>query len=162
MTTESTRRVDSASRLIRTTPHAIYQAFIDPGALIHWLPPGGMKATIDAFDPREGGAYRITLTYDRPDHPAQGKTTDHADVTRGRFLRLVPDRMVVQSVQFESDHSRFAGDMRLTWLLEPRDEGTMVTVTAEDVPSGISPEDHQAGFADTLANLARFVEDGVR
>jgi uncharacterized protein YndB with AHSA1/START domain len=158
MTAEFTRRVDSASRLIRATPHAIYQAFIDPGALVRWLPPGSMKGTIDVFDPREGGEYRITLTYDRTDHPAQGKTTDHADVTRGRFLRLVPDRMVVQSVQFESDDPQFAGEMRITWLLEPRDDGTLVTVTAEDVPPGITPEDHQAGFTETLANLARFVE----
>ncbi len=60
----------------------------------------------------------------------------------------------------ESADPQFAGEMRITGLFEPRDESTMVTVTAENVPPGITPEDHQAGFTETLTNLARFVEPG--
>jgi hypothetical protein len=36
--------------------------------------------------------------------------------------------------------------------------GTEVWVTAMDVPSGISVEDHHAGMSSTLLNLAEFVE----
>jgi uncharacterized protein YndB with AHSA1/START domain len=117
-----------------------------------------MKGRIDAFDPREGGEYRITLTYDRHDQPPRGKTTEHADVTHGRFLQLVPNRQIVQSVRFESNDPRFAGEMRMTWLLEADPEGTTVSIRADDVPEGISPQDHVAGFQATLANLAAFVE----
>jgi hypothetical protein len=46
----------------------------------------------------------------------------------------------------------------MTWLLTSAPGGTTVQITAENVPDGISPEDHTAPFASTLANLARFVE----
>jgi uncharacterized protein YndB with AHSA1/START domain len=154
----SSGRVDSASRLIRATPAAIYRAFVNAGTLVRWLPPAGMKARIDAFDPRVGGEYRITLTYDRHDHLARGKTTEHADVTHGRFLQLVPDREIVQTVRFESDDPGFAGEMRINWLLEGHPEGTMVHIRADNIPEGIAPQDHVAGFQATLANLAAFVE----
>jgi hypothetical protein len=48
--------------------------------------------------------------------------------------------------------------MRITWLFEPAAGGTLVRITAENVPPGISPEDHEAGFSATLANLAACVE----
>jgi len=155
-------RTDSTSRLISATPAAIYQAFVEPKALVRWLPPSGMTGCIEVFDPREGGEYQITLTYDRPEHSAPGKTTEHADVTRGRFLQLLPNRKIVQSVRFDSNDPGFAGEMRITWRLEPGPDGTTVTITAENVPMGIEPEDHRAGFASTLSNLAAFVEGTFR
>jgi hypothetical protein len=67
--------------------------------------------------PCEGGEYRIVLSYVDAHQSATGKTTRSADVVRGRFLELVPDRKIVQSVQFESADPRFAGEMKLTWQL---------------------------------------------
>jgi uncharacterized protein YndB with AHSA1/START domain len=150
-------RIDSESRLIRADAAAIYHAYINPADLVRWLPPTGMNGRIDIFDPRPGGEYRIVLTYDRAVQ-SQGKTTDDTDVVQGRFLELVPNEKIVQSVQFESDDPRFAGEMVMTWRFTPELEGTTVRVTAENVPEGISPGDHSAGFAATLANLAAFVE----
>lgn len=49
--------------------------------------------------------------------------------------------------------------MTMTWTLEPEAGGTMVTVTAEDVPTGVRAEDHEAGLASSLANLAGPVEE---
>ena len=37
--------------------------------------------------------------------------------------------------------------------------GTAVEVVAENVPAGISTEDHRVGMESSLANLARLVED---
>jgi len=48
--------------------------------------------------------------------------------------------------------------MIMTWVLTPAVDGTLVEVLAEDVPVGISKEDHQAGMESSLANLARLVE----
>jgi uncharacterized protein YndB with AHSA1/START domain len=152
------RRVDSASRVINAPPTEIYRACMDPNALVRWLPPMGMKGRIEAFDPRDGGEYRIVLTYLDANPSTTGKTTRDADVVHGRFLELVPDRRIVQSVQFESADARFAGEMKLTWALDPAPEGTTVVVTAENVPEGITPGDHEAGFAATLDNLAAFIE----
>jgi uncharacterized protein YndB with AHSA1/START domain len=153
------KRLDSASKLIRASPGSLYQAHVDPTALAAWLPPRGMRARIDGYEPREGGSYRIVLTYEQPDLSAPGKTTEHSDVVRGRFLELVPNERIVQSVEFESDDPAFAGHMRMTWTFTAVTGGTIVTVCAEDVPAGIRPEDHEAGFRSTLDNLAACVED---
>ncbi|MFS0647344.1 hypothetical protein [Siminovitchia sp. 179-K 8D1 HS] len=45
-------RIRTASRIIKAKPQAVYQAFMDPKALVTWLPPIGMEGRIDAFDAR--------------------------------------------------------------------------------------------------------------
>jgi uncharacterized protein YndB with AHSA1/START domain len=152
------KRIDAASRVIATVPHTIFQAFVDPQALVSWLPPKGMKGRIDEFEPRVGGAYRMELTYEHPDPSAVGKTSAHSDIVRGRFLELFPDRRIVQEVEFESDDPAFAGTMKMTWTLTLVAAGTQVDVTCENVPEGIRPEDHEVGLKSTLENLAAFCE----
>jgi uncharacterized protein YndB with AHSA1/START domain/ketosteroid isomerase-like protein len=149
-------RIDSAARLIRADSAAVYRAYVDPSALVQWLPPTGMKGRVEAFDARSGGDYRIVLTYDDPERA--GKTTEHTDVVHGRFLELVPNRRIVQSVRFDSQDRKFAGEMRMTWRLETGPHGTTVLITAENAPEGIAPADHVAGFTATLEKLAAFVE----
>jgi uncharacterized protein YndB with AHSA1/START domain len=152
------KRTDSASRVIMASPQTIYQAFVDPKALVSWLPPQGMKGQIYAFDPRAGGTYRMALTYDAPGHSAPGKTSEHADVVEGRFLELVPNERIVQLAEFESEDPAFAGAMTITWKLNAVPGGTEVTILCENVPDGIRQEDHDAGLRSTLDNLAAFTE----
>jgi uncharacterized protein YndB with AHSA1/START domain len=151
-------RVDSASRIIKASPHSIYRALMDPEALAAWRPPEGMTGEMLAFDGREGGRYRMSLTYIGTGHDLRGKTTEHADVVEGRFLELVPDLRVVEVVEFESDDPAFAGAMTITTALAAVPGGTEVAIRCENVPDGIRPEDHQEGLASTLANLAAFTE----
>lgn len=151
-------RTDVASRIMRASPGAIYAAFVDPDALVKWLPPEGMKGIVHAFDPREGGTYRITLVYERPNSSAPGKSTEDSDVVEGRFLELTPNERIVQEVEFESDDPAFAGTMRMTWSLAAVPEGTEITILCENVPEGIRKEDHDAGLRSTLENLARIME----
>lgn len=150
-------RTDTASRIIRATPEAIYDAFVDPEAQARWLPPSGMAGTFDAFDPRPGGHYRLTLTYTSA-HGGDGKSSADADRVEGRFVELIPGERIVQTANFESDDPAFAGTMTMTWSLRPVSGGTEVTIEAFDVPPGISAEDHAQGMASTLANLAAFLE----
>lgn len=148
-------RTDTAARLIAAPADAIYAAFVDPVALVAWLPPEGMTGRALQFEPREGGRYRIELTYRSK---GAGKTSAYSDISAGRFLALEPGRRIVQSGEFESDDPDFAGEMVLTWAFAPEGDATRVMVTAENVPAGISAEDHAAGLASSLENLARLVE----
>lgn len=149
------KRIDTASRVIDAPAEVIYAAFADPKAWEQWLPPAGMTGRIDAFNFREGGRYRLTLVYG--DDAGTGKTSAHADVSEGIFVGLIPNQRVVQEVTFASNDPAFSGTMVMTWSLESRDGSTNVTITAENVPEGISPEDHATGMHSTLDNLARFV-----
>jgi uncharacterized protein YndB with AHSA1/START domain len=154
------KRIDSASRLIRASASTIYQSFATREAMETWLPPQGMTGSMLAFAFREGGTYRMRLLYDESQH-TPGKTSEDADDVEVRFIKLVPGRCIEQAVVFESDDPAFAGEMRITWTLESARNGTLVTVRCEDVPTGIRPEDHQAGLTSTLGNLAAYVERGT-
>ncbi len=151
------KRVDTASKLIRASASTIYQAFATPDAMEKWLPPQGMTGRMLGFTFREGGAYRMRLTY-KESHRTPGKTSEDADEVEVRFVKLVPDERIEQAVTFNSEDSAFSGEMRITWILEPTQNGTLLTVSCEDVPTGIRPQDHQAGLNSTLNNLAAFAE----
>jgi uncharacterized protein YndB with AHSA1/START domain len=151
-------RTDTGSRIIKASPQAIYNAFVDPASLAIWLPPKGMKGTFERFEPRPGGRYRMTLTYETPDPATPGKSAADADVVEGKFIELVPGKRIVQQADFVSDDPAFAGTMTMTWSLVTVPGGTEVTIIADNVPDGISKADHDAGMQSSLANLARFVE----
>ncbi|HKP98400.1 MAG TPA: SRPBCC domain-containing protein [Fibrobacteria bacterium] len=150
------KRIDSASRFIPASPSAVYAAFADPGAMEQWVPPKNMTATMLHFDFREGGSYRMRLTYKNAED-GRGKTSDNADEVEVRLVKLLDATRIEQAVTFESDDPEFSGVMRMTWTLDPTKNGTLVTVRAEDVPRGIRPEDHEAGMNSTLDNLVSFL-----
>ena len=147
-------RVDTASLIVAAPPEAIYEAFVDRDALLAWLPPDGMTGEIIEFEPRPGGAFRMALHYNEP---GRGKTTEDTDVVDSEFAELVPGKRVVQLVKFKSDDPAYRGTMRMVWDLEPAPDGTRVIFLAEDVPKGISKEDHDAGLRSSLENLAAYV-----
>lgn len=134
-----------------------YAALVDPDALIAWLPPEGMSGRFEWFDARPGGSYRLVLTYaDSSSSP--GKATADSDIVDARFVALVPGERVVQAVDFVSDDPAFAGTMTMTWSVTPHGAGSRIEISAADVPTGISAEDHAAGLASSLANLAAYLE----
>lgn len=154
-------RTDAASRVIAASPAEVFAALLDRDALTEWLPPKGMSATFERFDPRPGGSYRLVLTY--TDAPGvSGKATPESDVVEARFIDIVPDLRVVQAVDFVSDDDAFAGTMTMTWEVNPVPGGTRVDIVAADVPAGISAEDHAKGLTSSLANLAEYVEQQTR
>lgn len=122
-----------------------------------WLPPEGMSGRFEWFDAAAGGSYRLVLTY-ADASAARGKATADSDIVDARFLKLVPGVRVVQAVDFTSDDPANAGTMIMTWQLTAVAAGTCLRIRADDVPAGISAEDHAAGLASSLANLAAYLE----
>ncbi len=116
-----------------------------------------MTAEIFQFEPHPGGVIHMALIY-TGDHPVPGKTSEHADVVKGRFVEIVPDVRVVQAVDFESDDPAFAESMTVTTSLAAVPGGTKITIRCENVPAVISESDHVEGIASTLKNLAAYVE----
>ena len=150
-------RTDRASRVVAADRAHVYAALVDREALEAWLPPQGMTGRFERFDPRPGGSYRLVLTY-ADAGGAHGKATAESDIVEARFVDLVPDARVVQEVDFVADDPAFAGTMTMTWEVTSVEGGTRVDITANDVPDGISAEDHATGLASSLANLAEHLE----
>lgn len=150
-------RTDTASRVISAPVERVYAALIDPDALMAWLPPRGMSGTLERYEARPGGSYRMILTY-ADASAAPGKSTADSDVVEARFVDIVAQERVVHAVDFVSDDPAYAGTMTMTWEVAAVGAGTRVEIRAEDVPAGVRPEDHAAGLASSLANLAAYLE----
>jgi uncharacterized protein YndB with AHSA1/START domain len=150
-------RTDKASRVIAAPPDRVYAALVDPEALRAWLPPEGMSGRFEHFEARPGGSYRLVLTY-ADASSARGKASADSDIVEARFVDLVPGVRVVQAVDFVSADPANSGTMTMVWQVTAIDAGTRVDIRADDVPAGISAEDHAVGLGSSLANLAAYLE----
>ena len=135
---------------------AVYRALIDAHAVTTWMVPDGMSSQVHEFDAREGGAFRISLTYDAPN--ATGKTTAHTDTYHGHFVKLVPNALVVEVMEFETADPVMQGEMTVTYRLTDADGGTDIAAVHEGVPPGVSPADNETGWRMSLGKLAAFLE----
>ena len=151
----------STTRITRhvNAPRAnVYRALLDVQAVATWMVPSGMTSHVHAFEPREGGIFRISLTYDAP--TGAGKTAAQTDTYHGRFVQLVPNEKVVEVVEFETADPALRGEMTIIFALVDADEGTDVRAVHEDLPPGVPPADNEAGWQSSLAKLAALVEAG--
>jgi len=135
---------------------AVYRALLDAAAVATWMVPSGMTSEVHAFEPREGGVFRISLTYDTA--VGAGKTTAHSDTYHGRFVTLVPNERVVEAVEFETADAALRGEMTITISLLDADGGTDVIAVHDALPPGLSPADNETGWRMSLAKLAALVE----
>lgn len=148
-------RVDAASRFIAAEPADVFRAFTDPSLILQWLPPEGMTGRFERFDAEAG--YRMVLRY--LEAPADGgKASVDEDVVEVRRVRVESSETIVEEVDFPSDDPAYADTMTMTWTFTEGDGGTYVEIQATGVPAGIDPEDHAAGMASSLHNLAALVE----
>jgi uncharacterized protein YndB with AHSA1/START domain len=146
------------SRIIKAPRKAVYQACLDPEAVAAWRAPDDMKGHVHVFDAREGGTFRMSLTYRDPGRSPGGKTSEDTDTFHGRFVELVTDEKIVEAIAFESLDPSFAGEMTITTSLTDTDEGTEITILCQDIPAGIRPEDNELGCRLSLRNLAALLE----
>ncbi len=144
------------SRRVNAPRAIVYRALLDAGAVAKWMVPTGMTSHVHAFDAREGGSFRISLTYDAP--TGTGKTTAHTDTFHGRFVKLVRNEQVVEVVEFETTDPALRGEMSITYTLADADGGTEVLAVHDGLPRGLSAADNEVGWRMSLAKLAALVE----
>jgi uncharacterized protein YndB with AHSA1/START domain len=155
MTSNSTR----VSRHINAPRANIYRALLDARAIAIWMVPDGMTSEVHTFEAREGGLFRISLTYDSAQ--AIGKTTGHTDTYHGRFIKLLPHEQVVEMMEFETDDPAMRGEMTVTFMLaDARDGGTHVLGLHDNLPSGVALADNATGWRMAFDKLAALVETG--
>ncbi|MGW3666526.1 SRPBCC domain-containing protein [Streptomyces sp. NPDC005141] len=144
------------SRRMNASREEVYRALLDANAVAKWRVPTGMRGEVHQFEAHEGGAFRVSLTYDAPS--GTGKTEAHTDTYHGRFVELVPDERVVEVVEFETADPGLRGEMTMTTELTEVDGGTEVVIVHEGVPDAVPAADNETGTRMALDNLARLVE----
>jgi uncharacterized protein YndB with AHSA1/START domain len=148
------------STIIKAPRAAVYKAFLDPAALAAWRVPDNMTAKVHSFEAREGGTYRMSLTYKDPTQSPGGKSSEDTDTFEARFVELIPDEKIVEAITFESDDPGFSGEMTMTTRLADADGGTEVTILCQGLPAGVRPEDNETGTRQSLRKLAALLEKG--
>lgn len=141
---------------IAASPETIYRALLDADSIARWRVPDGMTSHVHEFEPQECGSFRVSVTYVEPG--SAGKTSAHTDTYAGHFDQLVPNRLVVEVLAFETDDPGMSGTMTMTTTLTPRESGTDVTISHDGLPDSVPTADNEAGTRMALANLAALVE----
>jgi uncharacterized protein YndB with AHSA1/START domain len=145
-------------RLVRAPRSVVYGLLLDPAAIARWRVPEGMRSEVHEFEAREGGAFRVSLTYDAPDRT--GKSRAQTDTYHGRFVALVPDEQVVEEFEFETGDPELRARMTMRTTLSDVAGGTEVEVVHEGIPDKIPAADNELGTRMALDNLARLAEGG--
>jgi uncharacterized protein YndB with AHSA1/START domain len=144
------------SRYVNAPRAEVYRALVDARSVAKWLVPDGMTSQVHAFDARQGGAIRISLTYDEP--AGTGKTTAHTDSYHGHFVELISNERVVEVLEFETSDPAMRGEMTVSFMLDDEGSGTTLLAVHDNLPPGLSPTDNETGWRMALDKLAAFVE----
>jgi uncharacterized protein YndB with AHSA1/START domain len=144
----------TVSAIIKASREAVYRACLDPDALVAWRVPDNMRGRMHAFEARQGGRFRMSLTYLGGGQSQTGKSSADTDTFEGRFLELVPGEKIVEVIEFESPDPRFAGEMKVITSLRDTGEGTEITMLFENIPAGVSAADNAEGSRQSLRKLA--------
>ena len=134
-------------RVLQATPERVYRAFLDPDAMVKWLPPNGFTGKVHHLDARVGGSHKMSFT---------NFTTGKSHAFGGEYLELVPHERIRYTDQF--DDPKLAGTMQVTITLKQVSCGTEVHITQEGVPDIIPAEACYLGWQESLALLAKLVE----
>ena len=134
-------------RVLRSTPERVYKAFLDPDAMVKWLPPNGFTAKMHQMDARVGGTYRMSFT---------NFTTGKSHSFGGKFLELTPNERLRYTDKF--DDPNLPGEIQVTVTLKKVVVGTEVNIVQAGVPEVIPAEACYLGWQESLALLASLVE----
>ncbi|MGE5526007.1 MAG: SRPBCC family protein [Rhodospirillaceae bacterium] len=137
-------------RVLRTTPHKLYRAFVEPDAFTRWLPPNGFTAKVHHMEPKVGGTWRMSFT---------NFTTGGSHSFGGTYLELVPNERIRYSSKF--DDPNLPGEMQTTVTLKKVSCGTEINVVQEGIPEIIPAEACYLGWQESLQFLAKLVEPEI-
>jgi uncharacterized protein YndB with AHSA1/START domain len=134
-------------RVLRATPERVYRAFLDPDAMVKWLPPNGFTAKCHQADVKVGGSYRMSF---------KNFTTGKSHSFGGRYLELTPNERIRYTDKFEDPN--LPGEMQTTIVLKKVSCGTELNVVQEGVPEVIPAEACYLGWQESLVLLGKLVE----
>ena len=137
-------------RVLRATPERVYRAFLDPDAMVKWVPPNGFTGKVHHADVKVGGTYKMSFT-----NFSTGKSHSFG----GKYLELKPHERIRYDDKF--DDPNLPGEMITTINLKQVFCGTEVNITQEGIPAAIPAEACYLGWQESLTLLAMLVEPEI-
>jgi uncharacterized protein YndB with AHSA1/START domain len=137
-------------RVLHAPPERVYRAFLDPTAMVKWLPPHGFTGEVHEMDARVGGGYRMSFT---------NFSTGSSHSFGGRYVELTPHERIRYTDRF--DDPNLPGEMQVTVVLRKVSVGTELEILQEGVPEVIPLDGCYLGWQQSLAMLASLVEPEI-
>lgn len=137
-------------RVLKSKPERVYRAFLDPDAVVKWLPPHGFTGKVHHMDVRVGGSYKMSFT---------NFTTGKSHSFGGEYLELLPNERIRHTDKF--DDPNLPGGMQVTIAFKEVFCGTDLNITQEGVPDVIPAEACYLGWQESLELLAKLVEPEI-
>jgi uncharacterized protein YndB with AHSA1/START domain len=137
-------------RVLAAPPEKVYQAFLDPDAMVKWLPPNGFTGKVHEMNAQVGGGYRMSFT---------NFTTGKSHSFGGSYLELKPSEKLVYIDKF--DDPNLPGEMTVSVNLKKVSVGTEMNIEQSGIPDVIPPEACYLGWQESLAALAKLVEPNI-
>lgn len=138
-------------RVLKTTPEKIYRAFLEPDALIKWIPPYGFTARTEHLDARVGGTFRMSFT---------NFSTGHSHSFGGEYLELLPFERISYTDKF--DDPNLSGEIVVVIELKKVSCGTEINIEQSGIPDLIPVEMCYLGWQESLLQLANLVEPNIQ
>ena len=138
-------------RVLRSKPERVYRAFLEPDALVKWMPPHGFTGTVHHMEPRVGGTYKMSF---------RNFTTGNSHSFGGEYLELVPGQRLRYTDRF--DDPNLPGEMEVVVTLKAVSVGTELEITQSGVPDLIPAEACYLGWQESLRNLQKLVEPDIQ
>jgi uncharacterized protein YndB with AHSA1/START domain len=149
MTTNNTNTI-RLNRVLQAPPERVYKAFLDPGAMVKWLPPNGFTGEVHHLDAKVGGTYRMSFT---------NFSTGNSHSFGGEYLELAANERIRHTDKFED--ANLPGEMTTTITFTKVSVGTELNIVQEGVPSAIPPDACYLGWQESLALLKKLVEPDI-
>lgn len=137
-------------RVVKAPPERVYRAFLDPGAMVKWLPPNGFTGEVHHLEATVGGTYKMSFT-----NFSTGKSHSFG----GEYLELVPNERIRNTDRF--DDPNLPGEMQTTVTFTKVSVGTELNIVQEGVPAVIPAEACYLGWQESLTLLAQLVEPEI-
>jgi len=134
-------------RVIMAPPERVYRAFLDPTAMVKWLPPNGFTGEVHHMDAKVGGSYKMSF---------KNFSTGNSHSFGGEYLELVPNEKIRNTDRF--DDPNMPGEMQNTITFKQVSVGTELNILQEGVPEFIPAEACYLGWQESLKLLAQLVE----
>ena len=134
-------------RVLTAKPETVYKAFLDPDAMVKWLPPNGFTAKLHQMDASVGGGYRMSFT---------NFTTGKSHSFSAKYAELKPPERIRHTDRF--DDPNLPGEMQVTITLKKVSVGTELSIVQEGIPNVIPTEACYLGWQESLILLAKLVQ----
>ncbi len=134
-------------RVLKAPPERVYRAFLEPDAMVKWLPPNGFTGKVHKMAARVGGSHKMSFT---------NFTTGQGHTFGGEYQELVPNERIRYTDKF--DDPNLPGEMSVTVTFKKVVVGTELNIVQEGIPAAIPLEACYLGWQESLMLLAKLVE----